>query len=68
MLERAWIWVPTRTAAKRLGVSRQRVHALAKRGRLIACSMDGTTMILADSIERLIESREVVGVRKERGS
>lgn len=44
-------WVPVRTAASILEVTRQRVYQLCAEGKLTAQSFDGTTLISMRSIE-----------------
>lgn len=51
-------WVPVKTAAKRLGVSRQRVHQLMKTGALRSCQMDGVHLVSMQSVECRINMRE----------
>jgi hypothetical protein len=47
-------WIPVRTAAHRLGVSRQRVHKLIKFGIIEAVSIDGTVLVSARAVEARI--------------
>ena len=51
-------WVPVRTTARMLGVSRQRVYQLCNEGKLALITLDGTFFISRSSIElRIIAQR-----------
>jgi excisionase family DNA binding protein len=50
-------WVPSGTAARLMGVSRQRVYALIKSGRLTAIQMDGRNMVSRESVDLYIYKR-----------
>jgi len=53
-------WVPVSTAAKLLGVSKQRVHELTASGALARVDMDGTVLVGRRSIEsRLRQLRRI---------
>jgi hypothetical protein len=43
-------WIPASTAAKMLRVSRQRVYTLVRIGQLIACHLDGHTLVKHQSV------------------
>ena len=45
-------WIPVRTVAKRLGVSRQRVYELIKLGALGWKKVDGTVLVSAKTVEQ----------------
>lgn len=44
-------WIPVRTAASMLGVSRQRVYQLVAKGALTGRSVDGTVLVGQRSVE-----------------
>lgn len=52
--------VTATTAAKRLGVSRQRVWQLCRLGLLVRMHVDGAVYIGTRSLEMLIEAREAM--------
>lgn len=54
-------WVPAGTAARMLGVSRQRVYALCELGKLSAQDLDGTVLISLASINARQAMREMLG-------
>lgn len=53
-------WVPVAVALKMLGVSKQRVHALLKKGKLAGIRVEGTPLVSVSSIQdRIRLLREV---------
>jgi hypothetical protein len=50
-------WVPVRTVAKALKVSRQRVYTLVHDGALVSVMQDGCRLISLRSLNDLIEAR-----------
>lgn len=44
-------WVPVKTASRMLGVSRQRVYALARAGMLGTMEVDGVRLISSRSVQ-----------------
>lgn len=51
-------WLSVSSAAKRLGVSRQRVWVMARRGQLDSRMLYGRMLISTESVERRISKRE----------
>lgn len=51
-------WIPARSAAKMLGISRQRVYQLINEGKLAAAVLDGTYFVSRATVEtRIIAQR-----------
>lgn len=50
-------WVPVRTAAKQLRVSRQWVYVLVLTGRLAGRTVDGTVLISEGSVQAYAKAR-----------
>ena len=61
MMEGTVAWVPVRTAAHMLGVSRQRVYQLLDDGKLMGRDIDGTILVSQRSIEGRIALLEREG-------
>jgi hypothetical protein len=57
-------YVPVSAAARMLGVTRQRVHALVKAGQLVSIMMGCTRLVSMRSVQGLVEVRNrTKGVR-----
>jgi hypothetical protein len=50
-------WVPVRSAATLLGVSKQRVHQLIESGALSSRKMDGTVLVSLQSVSKRYKER-----------
>lgn len=57
-------WIPVRSAAKLLGVSRQRVSRLCREGSLVSVLYDGTRLVSQKSVEVRIAARRLLDVRR----
>jgi excisionase family DNA binding protein len=53
------MWIPVKTAAKMLKVSRQRVYELIKDGGLAWCKMDSTVLVSRSSVEARVAWKEL---------
>lgn len=50
-------WIPVRSAAKMLKVSRQRVNKMAKIGQLRSVMMDGNRLVSLRAVSEMVEIR-----------
>lgn len=53
------MWIPVKTAARMLGVSRQRVYELIRQGGLAWCKMDNTVLVGRSSVEERISRKDL---------
>lgn len=53
-------WVPVSHVARVLGVSRQRVYQLIRRGQLASISINGKVLVSVDSVMARVERRLAV--------